>query len=369
MALGLIGCGQMRSFAIAGVLARATGTGFKSALKRFYRWVHNEKLDDLACWSALADRLLAHAGRRPLVAVDWTEWHSGLRVPSAAVCVGARAVPVRVQAFSKSDMPRSQNTRENTFVQLLVRLSPHMQRAVPIFDRGFRRVSLIRELGWLSQPFIIRLAAKVQGVGEPYTGLLSQHPLQPGQRVDLGVCALGQAKPVRVRVIGVWAQGQDEPWWLATTLTCSARRVAAYYDRRMGIEEHFRDCKGCRYGIKLKWTAFTDPAALARLFLLAVPAGRHRRSRLAPRRRPGRPHRPQPAPDQQIQRPAPVPHRRRHRLDPGHRADTRFILVSAYFTVAKGAASKLRLVKKWGAVSPQGRSRSLTARAWWRPRP
>jgi hypothetical protein len=214
--------------------------------------------------------VLPHAGRRPLVAVDWTEWHSNLRVLSAAVCVGARAVPVLVQAFSKTDIPRSQNTRENTFVQLLVRLSAHMQRAVLIFDRGFRRVSLIRELGWLAQPFIIRLAAKVQVVAEGYTGLLSGHPLRPGQRVDLGVCALSQAKPVRVRIIGVWAAGQKEPWWLATTLTCSARRVIAYYDRRMGIEEHFRDSKGCRYGIKLKWTAFTDPAALARLFLLAA---------------------------------------------------------------------------------------------------
>jgi len=273
MAKGLISCGQMRSFALTGTLAQATGVRFKSALKRFYRWVHGDKLDDLACWSALADRVLAHAGRRPLVAVDWTEWHSNLRVLGAAVCVGSRAVPVLVQAFSKTDIPRSQNTRENTFVQLLVRLSLHMQRAVLIFDRGFRRISLIRELSWLSQPFIIRLAAKVQVVGEHYAGLLSQHPLQPGQRVDLGLCALGQSKPVRVRVIGVWAAGQDEPWWLATTLRSSARRVAACYDRRMGIEEHFRDSKGCRYGIKIKWTAFTDPAALARLFLLAAIAG------------------------------------------------------------------------------------------------
>jgi len=273
MAMGLIGCGQMRSFALAGALARVSGVRFKSALKRFYRWVHNDKLDDLACWSALAGRVLVHAGRRPLVAVDWTEWHSNLRVLSAAVCVGARAVPVLVQAFSKTDIPRSQNTRENTFVQLLVRLSAHMQRAVLIFDRGFRRVSLIRELGWLAQPFIIRLAAKVQVVAESYTGLLSAHPLRPGQRADLGGCALGQAKPVRARIIGVWAAGQKEPWWLATTLTCSARRVIAYYDRRMGIEEHFRDSKGCRYGIKIKWTAFTDAAALARLFLLAAIAG------------------------------------------------------------------------------------------------
>jgi hypothetical protein len=270
MARGLIGWGQMRSFALAGALARATEVRFKSALKRFYRWVHGDKLDDLACWSALAGRVLTHAGRRPLVAVDWTEWHSGLRVLGAAVCVGSRAVPVRVQAFSKTDIPRSQNTRENTFVKLLVRLSAHMQGAGLIFDRGFRRISLIRELSWLSQPFLIRLAAKVQVVSESYTGLLSQHPLRPGQRVDLGMCALGQTKPVRVRVIGVWARGQEEPWWLATTLRGSARRVAVYSDRRMGIEEHFRDSKGCRYGTKIKWTAFTDAAAVARLFLLAA---------------------------------------------------------------------------------------------------
>ncbi len=270
MAMGLIGCGQMRSFAVAGALARATGVRFKSALQRFYRWVHNAALDELACWSALAGRVLPHAGRRPLVAVDWTEWHSNLRVLGAAVCVGKRAVPILVQAFSKTDIPRSQNTRENTFVHLLVRLSVQMQHAVLIFDRGFRRISLIRELSWLTQPFIIRLAAKVQVASAGYTGLLSAHPLRPGQRVDLGICHLGQSKPVRVRVIGVWAPGQDEPWWLATTLRSSARRVAAYYDRRMGIEEHFRDSKGCRYGIKIKWTAFADAAALARLFLLAA---------------------------------------------------------------------------------------------------
>jgi hypothetical protein len=41
----------------------------------------------------------------------------------------------------------------------------------------------------------------------------------------------------------------------------------------MVTEEHYRDRNGCRYGIKLEWTAFTDAAALARLFLLAAIAG------------------------------------------------------------------------------------------------
>jgi hypothetical protein len=129
---------------------------------------------------------------------------------------------------------------------------------------------LIAELGWLSQPFIIRLAAKVHRVSARYSGLLFAHPLQPGQRVDLGVCVLGQRTPTRVRVIGVWAQGQDAPWWLATTLPSSPRRVAAYHDRRRGIEEHFRDSKGCRFGLRLEWAAFADSAALSRLFLLVA---------------------------------------------------------------------------------------------------
>lgn len=266
----LIGSGQVRSFAIAGVLSESTGVRFKSALQRFYRWVHNPKLDDLALWSALADRLLSGGRRQSLVAVDWTEWHSGLRVLAAAVCVDSRALPVLVQAFSKTDIPRSQNTRENTFVQLLVRLSERMAHAVLIFDRGFRRISLIRELRWLKQPFLIRLAAKVQVVSGVYGGLLSEHPLRPGQMVDLETCLLGQRRPVRVRVVGVWARGQDQPWWLATTLHDAAKRVAEIYDRRMGVEACFRDSKGCRYGLKIKWTAFKTAQALARLFLLAA---------------------------------------------------------------------------------------------------
>lgn len=266
----LIRSGQMRSFAVAGALSEETGVGFKSALQRFYRWIHNPNLDDMVCWSALADRVLPSGNQRALVAVDWTEWHSGLRVLAAAVCVGSRALPILVQAFPNADIPRSQNTRENTFVHLLVRLSEQMAHAVLVFDRGFRRVSFIRELQSLHQPFLIRLAAKVQVVNGAYCGLLSKHPLRPGHTVDLGICALGKRRTVQIRVVGVWARGQKQPWWLATTLSKSAKRVAEFYDRRMSVEACFRDTKGCRYGLKIKWTAFKTAQALARLFLLAT---------------------------------------------------------------------------------------------------
>jgi hypothetical protein len=42
----------------------------------------------------------------------------------------------------------------------------------------------------------------------------------------------------------------------------------ALYDRRMTIEEQFRDTTGCRFGVRLEWTQFRTPTYLARFTLL-----------------------------------------------------------------------------------------------------
>jgi hypothetical protein len=36
----------------------------------------------------------------------------------------------------------------------------------------------------------------------------------------------------------------------------------------MGIEEQFRDTKGVRFGMKLKWTQFTQAEFVERMYLL-----------------------------------------------------------------------------------------------------
>ncbi len=45
------------------------------------------------------------------------------------------------------------------------------------------------------------------------------------------------------------------------------------YDRRMSIEEQFRDTKGVRFGLKLKWTQFQRGEYLERMYLLIGVAG------------------------------------------------------------------------------------------------
>jgi len=260
---------QAASLRIAASIAQATGCQLASALTRFYRLLHNPRIDDLI----LSKQMLAavHPGPAPaLIAIDWTEWHSSLRMLLGSVVVGRRAIPVCSQVFSKSQVPKSQNIWENNFLRLLGLILKDLGLSACILaDRGFRRVSFLKLL--LTHPkltFVVRLCNQIIVEEDTHKRLLSRRGLQPGHAVDLGTVRLRQDAAVEVRVVGIWGRGQREPWWLATNLEDPLARIAALYDRRMAIEEQIRDTKGARFGLKLVWTQIHTPAALARFALL-----------------------------------------------------------------------------------------------------
>lgn len=265
--------GQARSFAIATTLAGWLRTRLDSAVNRFYRLLRNEHVDYLEFATRWLDLLARRPDRHVLLAVDWTEWHHDLRLLVAAMVTGKRAIPVFVQGWRKLIRDRSQNTRENTFLRFLADVTRRAGVTATILcDRGFRRASWLALLQTLHLGFVVRLMADVYvelapGVRRPLEAIL----LQPGQVLDLGVVPLRADGVVSVRIIGYWAPGAHEPWWVATSETGSAKQVLALYDRRMTVEEQFRDTKGRRFGAKLFWTQFRDPVALARFVsLLAV---------------------------------------------------------------------------------------------------
>jgi hypothetical protein len=66
----------------------------------------------------------------------------------------------------------------------------------------------------------------------------------------------------------VWAKEAKEIWWLATNLNLSVAEIVGLYDRRMSIEEQFRDTKGTHFGLKLNWTCFERGEYLEGMFLL-----------------------------------------------------------------------------------------------------
>jgi hypothetical protein len=126
----------------------------------------------------------------------------------------------------------------------------------------------LERLALLDQAFVVRLTRDVTVRLSDRACLLRGLGLQPGERRDYGLVWLPSDELVRVRLIGVWAKGAKEAWWLATNLENAVSKVVGYYDRRMGIEEQFRDSKGCRFGLKLRWTQFTRAEFVERMYLL-----------------------------------------------------------------------------------------------------
>jgi len=270
VAAAITATGVARSFAVATTMMAWLGVRLASAVQRFYRLLKNPRIDYTELVATLADAVCRNPQRHLLIPVDWTEWHHGLRVLAASVVVGKRGVPLFSQAFAQRIWRRSQNTRENTFLRLLAEaLRRAKVTATILCDRGFRRVSWIQLLQELRVGFVVRLMSDVLVEAVPGVRVaLEDVLLTQGQLLDLGLVPLRADGAATVRVIGYWAPGAHEPWWLATSETCDARRVLKLYDRRMTVEELFRDSKGCRFGGKLFWTQFRNPEALAHFLAL-----------------------------------------------------------------------------------------------------
>ena len=259
---------QASSFAIAGQLSCLTEVQFGSALTRLYRFLRNERFDNWLLTERML-KLLAQPDKSLLLALDWTCWQDRFSVLTASVCVDTRSIPVASSACVKRNLARSQNLWEETFLRLVVdRLRAAQVSAIWLCDRGFHRVAWLKQLVEMEQHFVVRLQRDVTVHLPDGARLLKSLEIAEGERRDFGFVHLRADEFVRVRLIGVWAKGAKEVWWLATDLTNAVSKVVAYYDRRMGIEEQFRDVKGVRFGMKLKWTQFTRAEFVERMYLL-----------------------------------------------------------------------------------------------------
>jgi hypothetical protein len=209
---------QATACAVAGHLAGELGTQRGRALHRFYRLLRHARSEDQLLTAQMLE-LLGQRSQR-LIALDWTAWHHDLRLLVAAVVVGCRAMPVQTAAFSRTPMPRSQHLREPTFLPRWVHTLQVLEQAAGLrCDRGFRRPSGLRHGQALRRAFVVRLVPNVLVTTGSRGGRLLRHwHLAPGQAVDLGWVRWRQARAVRVRVVGLWAPGHREPWWLATDM-------------------------------------------------------------------------------------------------------------------------------------------------------
>src|SRR5206468_794213 len=156
------GYGGLHLTSVARVLPQ--GVNFKSSYKWLSRFLKCKYFDP----SSLAECMLALIlGRKPppwvIVLVDQTTI-DGVQVVNAAIPLEGRAVPVAWIDFEypwKTLAPASQNTIERYLLTWLAEAAPPHVRLLLVFDRGYARVELIKDLNRGQQPFLIRAPGKV----------------------------------------------------------------------------------------------------------------------------------------------------------------------------------------------------------------
>lgn len=258
----------------AGVAALGRGiqsrTAFKHSIKRVDRFLGNDNV--VVCdWCKALFATVVGPRKSVKIAIDWTKigpWP----VLVASVVIRRRGIPIYWATCDFRKLQRSQNAFENSFLVVLRDIIPRNVNAILLFDRGFRRVSLVKHIKSLGFHFVIRSCSDAHimtAAGDKIAlrGLM----LSSGIVKDFGHVMATMDKPEDVRLVAVFDRDQKEPWLLFSDLDLPARDIVALYGRRFTIEEFFRDSKNSRFGWSLgQYKLKNRPDRLDRLFLVVV---------------------------------------------------------------------------------------------------
>jgi hypothetical protein len=246
-------------------------TAAKHAVKRAWRFCDNDRVEPSAVMRSVVARLTKKRKKPLLVALDWTDVGRFHTLMAAAVMRG-RAVPLLWASYTDGQLFRSRNALEEGLLRLLVSTLPEGVRVILLADRGFGRTELANTCRGLGVRFLIRICPDVRVDHPSFCGVLRDYPVKKGMWRVLAAAAYRADRAATLSVVVRWRHrlpaNRDEPWFLMTDLSGNAVRLTNLYARRTAVEELFRDAKGSRYGLGLRYAQLTRPARLDRLILV-----------------------------------------------------------------------------------------------------
>jgi len=252
-------------------LARTRRFPRRKAYRKIEKFLHRKTQNLDSVWQWLWDHYTSQL-KDCFVLVDWTMWRDGRQVLMAALAHSGRCLPLLAVAYQIKKVLRSQNQAEHAFFLLLSLLRRENQQITCINDRGFARISLVKQLRLRGLRFITRVCHNTYFSSPKYQGLLRDYQIKEGGLVDLGEGELGKSEKnqAQLRLIVYRGKGHKAAWFIATDRAeLSALQVASLYARRMGIESGFRDTKGSRYGWGLKQIGLSSDVELTVLWAAA----------------------------------------------------------------------------------------------------
>lgn len=243
------------------------GTKRESRVKRFHRWVKNERIDVETYFMPYAETLLISLSHRPLVLViDGSDVGRGCLALVLGVVYKKRALPIAwlVVKGSKGHLP------EELHIALVEQVQPMIPAGAQVIflgDGEFDGITLQATIDGFGWEYVCRTAKN--GVlfedGEPFT--FEELDIRPGDPPrSVAEVLFTHEKYGPVRAIACWREGCKEPLYLVTNMDV-AEEACYWYRKRFRIETFFSDQKS--RGFHLHKSHLDDPLRLSRLMIAA----------------------------------------------------------------------------------------------------
>ena len=249
-------------------IARHTPDAAKaeSRVKRYYRWLQNERTGYEAYYLPFAQEILAKLAKiRPLVfMIDGSDVGHNCITLMISLVYRKRALPIvwLVVEGSKGHLPEALHLDLLEMLQLVL---PEDYQAIFLGDGEFDGLELQAALQLLNWTYVCRTAKNVLLYEEgPFS--FNDLLLRPGDCVSIPNSYFTAQAYGPVTVIGWWKEGYKEPIYLVTNFEL-VDEACYWYTKRFQIETFFSDEKS--RGFNLHKSHLSDPERLARLMVAA----------------------------------------------------------------------------------------------------
>jgi len=264
---GIVGSGKVNLPAVASKLP--DGKQRDSRVKRFERFLKNERVTQETFFLPFAEALLASLPEGPLVLVmDASEVGRGCLALVVSVRFKKRALPIGwlVGKGNKGHLAQEKHKELLGQVALLV---PPERRVVFLGDGEFDGCGLLAALGERGWAFVCRTAKNVQLEEAEFPGCLFSFAdlclcMEPGQLIEVSDVRFTAEGLGPLLAVAVWQSGCKEPLFLVSNLELG-QEALFWYRKRFLIETLFSDQKS--RGFHLHKSHLWEPARLGRLLL------------------------------------------------------------------------------------------------------
>lgn len=234
--------------------------------KRIYEFLDNKRVDWerlMRVWCKFLVLMLLYTFRMYLPVIVDITWVNGEKYLVAAIPFLCRSIPIAFRRFTDEEIRKgtSQNLIENAFFEWLSETLSHY-KVVIIADRGFRRASLLKHLKESGLDYVIRVCGNVwastnKNARERYSGIPGDVKLKAGTRRYFRNATYHKTERITTHLVPGMLKAERgkkmEPWYIATSLN-NLDKAYEFYEKRMWIEEMFRDLKSrfhwCKYKVE-----------------------------------------------------------------------------------------------------------------------